>query len=473
MNQTRSCFLIGPVHASDAPSKAIFAGRKARAANHLPVGPRGFGWAAALIIAFGVGAVSARAAITLTRAELKGTQLRVQGSGALPNHTVVVTPGSVVGASDSTGAFRIETTPYSSPTCQITVSDDATSASASLSGCTPTTASSAPAVLLSPTSLSFASQAVGTTSAPQSLTVSNSGTAPLFISSAGVPNTLDFTVVGDGCSGLTLPVGAGCNVWIAFNPTQAGTRTATFVVTDNAPNSPQSAPLSGTSTSPTGTTAPALAMDTQFMTCSGGVCDIGAGSSVFVNNFFSTTFLATGGTPPYIWSGTLPPGLTLRPSGLALGAPSVLGTSTFQVTVTDAAGATATGLFSLTVTNSPAPSPAGCQTGGTLKEALSGPTFGGKTPSGQAQADETQFSACGGFTLLSVQVKNVSLPDGSVLWVTLDFRPVGTITLRGGSGTMAQYNLGRFGVGNDDVRVYSALPDISTSTQILIGGAFR
>jgi hypothetical protein len=151
----------------------------------------------------------------------------------------------------------------------------------------------------------------------------------------------------------------------------------------------------------------------------------------------------------------------------------VLGTSTFQVTVTDTAGATATGTFSLSVTSSPPPTPPGCQTGGNLREQLSGPAFNGQTPSGQATADESQFSGCGGFSLLSAQVKNVKLPDGTVLWVTLDFMPVGTITLRGGSGTMAQYNLGRFGVSRDAVRVYSALPDISTSQQILIGGAFR
>jgi hypothetical protein len=209
------------------------------------------------------------------------------------------------------------------------------------------------------------------------------------------------------------------------------------------------------------------------MTCSGGVCDIGAGSNVFVNNFFSTSFRAVNGTPPYTWSGTLPPGLTLRPSGLVLGAPSVLGTSTFQVTVTDATGATATGTFSLTVTNSPPPTPAGCQTGGTLKETLSGPAFNGKTPSGLAQADETRFSGCGGFSLLTAQVKNVALPDGAVLWVTLDFQAVGTITLRGGSGTMPTYNMGFFGVSNDDVRVYSALPDSSSFQQILIGPFFR
>jgi hypothetical protein len=66
----------------------------------------------------------------------------------------------------------------------------------------------------------------------------------------------------------------------------------------------------------------------------------------------------------------------------------------------------------------------------------------------------------------------VNLPDGAQLWVTLDFKALGTITLRGGSGTMAPYNLGRFGVSRDQVRVNSALPDVSTAQQILIGGSF-
>jgi putative Ig domain-containing protein/ASPM-SPD-2-Hydin domain-containing protein len=429
--------------------------------------------AAAALAVFGVTAVGAQAAITLTRAELNSSQLRVEGSGALPNSTVTVDPGAVTGTSDANGAFKIQSTPYSSSTCQVTVSDGSTSTSTSLTGCTPSAPASAPAVSLSPASLTYASQDTGTTSAAQLISVTNTGTASLFINSAAVPNTLDFTVVADGCSGLTLAVGTSCSVSITFSPTAAGTRSAAFTVTDNAPNSPQTAPLTGTGTTPAGTTAPGLAIDTQFMTCTGGTCDIGAGSNVFVNNFFTTSFSATGGTAPYTWSGTLPAGLTLRPSGLALGAPNALGTSTFQVTVTDASGATATGTFSLTVTSSPPPTPPGCQTGGTVKEPLTGSAFNGQTPSGQATADESQFSGCGGFSLLSAQVKNVGLPDGTVLWVTLDFKPVGTITLRGGSGTMAQYNMGRFGVSRDAVRVYSSLPDVAGSQQILIGGAFR
>jgi putative Ig domain-containing protein/centrosomal CEP192-like protein len=336
-------------------------------------------------------------------------------------------------------------------------------------GGTPSPPPGAPAVTFTPTTLTFAAQAIGTTSAPQSITVTNSGSASLFINSAAVPNTLDFTEVSDGCSGLTLAPGSTCSVAITFSPTASGTRSAAFTLTDNASNSPQSVPITGTGTGQN----PPLAIETRFFSCANGVCDIGAGSNVFVNNFFSTSFSASGGTPPYRWSGQVPAGLTLRPSGLLLGAPSAKGTTTFTVTVTDATGATATGSFSLTTTNPPPPSPAGCQTGGTLKEQLSGSTFNGRTPSGQATADETRFSGCGGFSLLSAQVKDVNLPDGSVLWVTLDFKPVGTITLRGGSGTMPTYNMGRFGVSNDDVRVYSALPDISGSQQILIGGFFR
>lgn len=330
-------------------------------------------------------------------------------------------------------------------------------------------ASGTPGITLSPASLTFATQHTGTTSTPQTITATNSGTASLFSNNVALSgNTLDFTIVDDECIGMTIAPGASCAISVTFSPTTTGTRAASVVYTDNAPNSPQSAALTGTGE---GTTAP-LAIDTEFFTCANGVCDIAEGSDVFVNNFFTTSFLASGGTPPYTWSGQLPAGLTLRPSGLVIGDPTSTGTSRFRVSVTDAAGSTASGRFSLTVTNPPGPTPPGCQTGGMLREPLSGSAIGGRTPNGTATADETKFSGCGGFSLLSVRVSNVNLRDGTVLWVTLDFQPVGMITLRGGSGTMPTYSMGDFAVSRDQIRVYSSLPDQSPFTQILIGGFF-
>src|SRR3954454_7686575 len=43
-----------------------------------------------VVAMFGVASASADAAITISRAELSGTQLRVEGSGAVPNHAVTV-----------------------------------------------------------------------------------------------------------------------------------------------------------------------------------------------------------------------------------------------------------------------------------------------------------------------------------------------------------------------------------------------
>src|SRR5262249_49219795 len=109
------------------------------------------------------------------------------------------------------------------------------SVSISGTGSTPPPASG-PAVTFTPTSLTFGAQAIGTTSAAQSVTVANTGNTPLFINSAATrgANPLDFTEVNDGCSGLTLAAGTSCSVSINFSPTATGTRSGTLIATDNA-----------------------------------------------------------------------------------------------------------------------------------------------------------------------------------------------------------------------------------------------
>jgi hypothetical protein len=102
---------------------------------------------------------------------------------------------------------------------------------------------------------------------------------------------------------------------------------------------------------------------------------------------------------------------------------------------------------------------------GTVKETLSGPPINGVTPQGLATADQSQFRS-GGSTILTVTVKNVNLPDGTVLGVSIDFTPIGSITLAGGRGSLTA-NLGHFGVSRDQVRVHNG------DTQILQGAFFR
>jgi len=114
---------------------------------------------------------------------------------------------------------------------------------------------------------------------------------------------------------------------------------------------------------------------------------------------------------------------------------------------------------------SPTSSSLAASTGGTLKETLSGAAIGGMVPEGQALADESQFSA-GGSTVLTVQVKKVNLPDGTVLPVSLDFTSVGSLTLSKGEGTL-RASLGHFGVSRDQVRV------TNNGATILSGGFFQ
>ena len=87
-------------------------------------------------------APAASAAVSITRAELSGSKLRVEGGGAKPNTLVTVNGGEASATSDGSGGFRIESDDFSAPAdCSVTVGDGTTSATTTLSGCTPTESS--------------------------------------------------------------------------------------------------------------------------------------------------------------------------------------------------------------------------------------------------------------------------------------------------------------------------------------------
>jgi len=97
-------------------------------------------------------------------------------------------------------------------------------------------------------SLTFGSQALGTSSPPQTVVLTNNQTSSLTITSVG-SNLVDFGVISTcPISPATLAAGGSCNAVVTFSPKATGARSGTLSFTDSANNSPQTVPLSGTGT---------------------------------------------------------------------------------------------------------------------------------------------------------------------------------------------------------------------------------
>jgi len=112
----------------------------------------------------------------------------------------------------------------------------------------PASAGGTPTAAVAPASVFFPEQGLGQASAAQTVTVTAGGTAPLVVSQltlAGA-DAADFALVGDGCSGATLPPGGSCTAGVTFTPQGLGFRSAVLEVADDAAGSPQTVVLAGT-----------------------------------------------------------------------------------------------------------------------------------------------------------------------------------------------------------------------------------
>ena len=109
------------------------------------------------------------------------------------------------------------------------------------------TASSGASLTISPLSLTFPSQQMGTTSPAQVITLQNLSTAPLSITHIVAAG--DFSEVTTCTATLT----GSCTISVTFTPTSSGSRSGTITITDSAADSPQVVTLSGN-----GGTSPAL-----------------------------------------------------------------------------------------------------------------------------------------------------------------------------------------------------------------------
>ena len=198
--------------------------------------------------------------------------------------------------------------------------------SVSLSGTAVAPPPPAPEVTLLPGTLNFPGMTTqGESSAPQSISITNSGNATLTFTAppsiSGV-NTTDFSISSNTCTG-PLAANASCTVNVIFSPLAAGVRTTNLMIGDNAANSPQSVTINGSA-----------AAAATFASPSGSSASVSAGQPA--------TYMLQA-TPGAGFSGTLSFACSGAPTAATCSAPSITvvnGSSTnFSVIVTTSGNA--------------------------------------------------------------------------------------------------------------------------------------
>jgi hypothetical protein len=117
----------------------------------------------------------------------------------------------------------------------------ASSASSNQASAT-TTPSTSATITASPTSLAFGTVSVGSSSAPQTVTLKNTGSAGATISSI----TAGTGFAETNTCGSSLAAGASCTVSVTFTPTAASSYSASLTVNSNATDGTLTVPLTGT-----------------------------------------------------------------------------------------------------------------------------------------------------------------------------------------------------------------------------------
>jgi hypothetical protein len=223
----------------------------------LTVNPEPYVTLSAISLAFGnqsVGIASASQSVTMSNT----------GGSALSISSIAITGLSAssfvfannCGTSLAAGASctihgHFAPTAAGAATASITITDSASTSpqTIALSG---TGVEHGAPVTLSATSLSFPATNVGSASGSQSVTMSNTGTAAVSITSVAVTGANASSFVFANTCGTSLAVGASCTIHGHFAPTAAGALKAAITITDSAAGSPQSIALSGTGVAPAG-----------------------------------------------------------------------------------------------------------------------------------------------------------------------------------------------------------------------------
>jgi len=111
-----------------------------------------------------------------------------------------------------------------------------------------------PVLAISPASLTFGNQVIGTASAAQTVTLTNNSFAPIGFTSAAIAGGAPAAANSDFSSSSTcagsIAVNASCTISVLFTPSVAAVETANLVITDTAAPGMQALALSGTGIKP-------------------------------------------------------------------------------------------------------------------------------------------------------------------------------------------------------------------------------
>jgi hypothetical protein len=184
-------------------------------------------------------------------------------------------------------------------------------------------------ISISPTAVGFGSVATGASSAPQPVTVTNSGTAAAPVTAIGTSGDFSQT----NTCGSSIAAGSSCTVNVTFTPAATGSRTGNLTIT--ASGITNTVPLSGTGVAP----GPVLTPNPSSLTFPGTVVGTSSGTqTVSVSNSGTTAASITGVSATGDFSQTNTCG-----TSLAVGAsctvtvrftPTTSGTRTGAVTIT-------------------------------------------------------------------------------------------------------------------------------------------
>ena len=190
---------------------------------------------------------------------------------------------------------------------------------------------------VTPPSLTYGNQTVGTTSAAQSVVVTNTGANPIAVSA--VTPTGDFAET-DNCTAAPVPVEGSCTINVTFSPTAGASRIGTLTISDNAQGNPHIVTLSGTGMA---ATAQLSASSLNFVALTVGTSSSAQTITVTNSGNGALTVASVQATGDFAQTNNC---TSVAPSG---------GTCAIQVTFTPTSSGTRTGTITLadTAANSP------------------------------------------------------------------------------------------------------------------------